>query len=179
MLFTIIIVIYYNRILTYPQSRVGWTPAFRQHKVDNQHQWHLKDLFWLDSFSLPMGILKQWFIWWGNFVWLQAIDDPTYPLGRSSGIVNWYTSGNNCAIELVVFLWCYARWGHWMCGYTQLEAATINHLHAPVTALCSAAMVPKFMNLKFGPPWDNDQASWSSVLPQTHQKAKVLPLVAS
>ena len=35
------------------------------------------------------------------------------------------------AIELILFMWCYARWHHWTCGYTQLEAATINH--APVT----------------------------------------------
>ena len=43
-----------------------------------------------------------------------------------------------------LFLWRNARWRHWKCGYTQLEAAAINHLHAPVTALmfgCSGTKI--------------------------------------
>ena len=38
-------------------------------------------------------------------------------------------------------MWRYARWRHWKCGYTQLEAATINHLHAPLQPSCSGVLV--------------------------------------
>ena len=33
-----------------------------------------------------------------------------------------------------LFLWRYLRWRHSKCGNTQLKAAVINRLHAPVTA---------------------------------------------
>ena len=49
------------------------------------------------------------------------------------------------AIELSLFPWHNARWCHWKCGYTQLQAATINYLHAPVTALmfgCFGTQIP-------------------------------------
>ena len=36
------------------------------------------------------------------------------------------------------------------CSCTQLEAATINHLHAQLQLLSSAALVPKFTTLKSG-----------------------------
>ena len=45
------------------------------------------------------------------------------------------------AIELRLLLWRWAKWRHWKCDYTQLKAATINHL-------CSAAVIPKFMTLR-------------------------------
>ena len=48
------------------------------------------------------------------------------------------------AMEWSLFPWHYARWCHWKCGYTQLKAATINHLHAPVRALmfdCSGTQI--------------------------------------
>ena len=52
------------------------------------------------------------------------------------------------AIELSLFLWSNARWHHWKCGFTQLEAATINHLHNPVKALmfgCSGTQIDDVM----------------------------------
>ena len=66
--------------------------------------------------------------------------------------------------RVYLFLWRNARWRHWKCGYTQLEAATINHLHAPVTALtfgCSGAQIydPEVMDEGLGQPRDNDRAS--------------------
>ena len=59
-------------------------------------------------------------------------------------------------------------------GYTQLEAATINHLHAPVTALmfgCSGTQIYDPEVRDGCQPWDNDRASWSSVLPRTRTRA--------
>ena len=55
---------------------------------------------------------------------------------------------------------------------TQLEAATINHLHAPVTALmfgCSGTQIydPEVRDEGSGQSSDNNQVSRSSVLPQT------------
>ena len=52
---------------------------------------------------------------------------------------------------------------------TPLEAATINHLHAPVTIFTfgySASQIYelKVRNADSDQLWDNDQASWSSVL---------------
>ena len=43
------------------------------------------------------------------------------------------------ATELSLFLWCYARWRTWKCGYTWLKAAT---MHAPVLAfmLCCSGI---------------------------------------
>ena len=56
-----------------------------------------------------------------------------------------------------IFLRCYARW---KCGYTQLEAATINHLHAPVTTFifgCSGTIIydPEVRDEDSFQPWDN------------------------
>ena len=94
--------------------------------------------------------------------------------------VNWYflmePSRKSHAIEMSLFLWRDARWRHWNCGYTQLYAATINHLHVPVTALmfgCSGTQIydPEVRDEGSGQPWDNDRASWSSVLHLTQTRA--------
>ena len=81
-------------------------------------------------------------------------------------------------IGLISFLWCYARWHHWNCSYTQLEAATFNHLHSPIT-LYSAVLVSKFtksgMKVQISlDSWGNDRVSLSSVLPQTWTQASRL-----
>ena len=60
---------------------------------------------------------------------------------KSHAMLNWlHERVMQCWIDLItkdaessLFLWSYARWRHWRCGYTQLETAAINHLHAPVT----------------------------------------------
>ena len=59
------------------------------------------------------------------------------------------------AIELILFLWHYAIQRHWKL-HTEFEAATINHLHAPVTTLmfgCSGTkiydLLPVSLNMQF------------------------------
>ena len=42
-------------------------------------------------------------------------------------------SSKNHAIQWDLFLWSNARWRYWKCGlYTQLKAATINHLQISI-----------------------------------------------
>ena len=92
------------------------------------------------------------------------------------------------AIELILFLWHYARWCHQKCGYTQLQAATNNHYFACLiySLLCLAALVPKFMTLKSGMKAQvslekiielHDLVYYLGLEPAHHwQKAKVLLL---
>ena len=65
-------------------------------------------------------------------------------------IVNWYflmePSRKNHAIELSLFLWRNARWHHWKCCLTQLWAATINNLHAPVIAHVGSGQFVSWQN---------------------------------
>ena len=98
------------------------------------------------------------------------------------------SSRESHAIELNLFLWCEARRCHWKCGYTKLEAATINHLHAPVTTFmfgCSGTKIydPEVRDEGSDQLRDNDQAPWYSVVyylgfKHMHHgwKAKVSPL---
>ena len=84
--------------------------------------------------------------------------------------VNWYFLREPPQLKRFMqlnylFLWCKIRWRHWKCGYTQLEAATINHLHAPITALmfgCSNTQIydPEVRDEGSSQPSDSDRASW-------------------
>ena len=78
--------------------------------------------------------------------------------------INWYfvinTSRKRHAIELSLFRWRYARWRHWNCGYNHQSFACLRC----TDALCSAALVPKFMTLKSGMKAQVSLETWSSGL---------------
>ena len=72
-------------------------------------------------------------------LWLHKIsmEIRKLPDGKNVNVNRYFLmepSRKSHAIELSLSLWRNARWHHWKRGYTQLEAATIKYLHAPVTA---------------------------------------------
>ena len=69
-------------------------------------------------------------------------------------VMYWYLirepSQESYAIESSLFMWLCARWRHWKCCDTQIEVATINHLHTQLQYMCSGALVTEFTTLTSG-----------------------------